>query len=415
MTAGNGDSAGEVATSSVARAGVPPAGGRAARDAELLDALTREARRDGHGSFPLIWARNASAMLECDYVVKGLFDTGQLALLYGQSGSGKTFLAIDLAGHVASGRRWRGRRVTQGTVVYIAAEAGGRIQRRVKAWVDRYAEMSPDPALVIVPCVVNLMDPGAAQAIRALMVQVRRERNEPIKLVVIDTLARSLVGGDENSAQDMGCAVSVADTVRDTEKVATLLVHHTGKDVDRGARGSYSLIAAVDCCIFAMRNGDERTVVIEKARDDETGTGLRFKLASVSLGDDSDGDPVTTCVVEHGEEVDAVARGQRVRAMPEPAAMALRVLSDLLANDADADWRMVDGRRVATARAWRAAFDAAHGEGSLPDLPADADAEARTERRREYHRRQMVFLRARDALTEREVVVAVGEYFALNA
>jgi hypothetical protein len=366
--------------------------------------------------YPLIWMRDASPMLERDYLIKGFIGIGQLVLIYGASGSGKTFFTLDIGAHVACGRTWRGRRVVQGTVVYIAAESGIRFQRRVKAWRDAYAGGVNDPAFVIVPKVINLMDPNAADYIGELLAQVRAERDQPIVLVIIDTLARSLVGGDENSAQDMGRAVAVADAVRDAQNVATILVHHTGKDQDKGARGSSALFAAVDASLF-VRVDDEHghSAIIDKARDDATGIALRFKLRPVNLGNDDDGDPVGTCIVEHGEEVTATARGQRVRALPDGAALGVRVLSGLLESDADSDWRMVDGRRAVKLAEWRAAFDLAHGDLPLPDLSLLAEREEREDRRREQDRRRKRFQRARDPLVERGVIAFVGDCVSFTA
>jgi len=111
----------------------------------------------GATSFPVIWARDASALLDGDSIVKGCIDEGALALIYGASNSGKTFLALDLALSVAAGQTWNGHGVRGGLVAYVAAEAGYRIQRRVRGWLDTRCGEQAEPPLVIVPRVVNLM------------------------------------------------------------------------------------------------------------------------------------------------------------------------------------------------------------------------------------------------------------------
>ena len=96
-------------------------------------------------------------MLDGDSIVKGCIDEGALALIYGASNSGKTFLALDLALSVAAGQTWNGHGVRGGLVAYVAAEAGYRIQRRVRGWLDTRCGEQAEPPLVIVPRVVNLM------------------------------------------------------------------------------------------------------------------------------------------------------------------------------------------------------------------------------------------------------------------
>jgi hypothetical protein len=104
-----------------------------------------------------------------------------------------------------------------------------------------------------------------------------------------------------------------------------------------------------------------------------------------------------------------------VRALPDGAALGVRVLSGLLESDADSDWRMVDGRRAVKLAEWRAAFDLAHGDLPLPDLSLLAEREEREDRRREQDRRRKRFQRARDPLVERGVIAFVGDCVSFTA
>jgi hypothetical protein len=119
-------------------------------------------------------------------------------------------------------------------------------------------------------------------------------------LIIVDTLARVMGGADENTAPDIAGLLTDLEHLRRTG-AHVMLIHHSGKDVDRGARGHSSLRAAIDTEIRLTKDGNERVARITKQRDGESGLEGRFTLEQVTLGRDSDGDPVTTCIVKHKE------------------------------------------------------------------------------------------------------------------
>lgn len=230
-------------------------------------------------------------VLDREYLVKGWLDRGALAVLYGDANAGKSFLAIDLAHHIHEGRRWGGSRVEAGPVLYIAAEGGTMFQNRLSARRARFHVLRHQIALA-----GRASDAGhLSQAINALAAEVG-----PFRLVIVDTLARAMAGADENTAPDIGALVAACGHIQHTTGAAVLLVHHSGKDATRGARGHSALRAAVDTELSVTVEDDGwRTLRATKQRDWPGGKELRFKLAEVQLGKDSDGDPVTSCVVQH--------------------------------------------------------------------------------------------------------------------
>ena len=247
-------------------------------------------------ALPLIWARDAGPLLDVPYVAKGVIGRGELAVIYGAPKSGKTFLAADLALSVATGRTWLGTRTTPGLVVYVAAEMGRRVERRIRAWLDHY-QIAGNPPLAIVPRVVNLLDLLDVDRLMVTLDALVAAHGQPV-LIVFDTLARSMAGGDENSAQDMGRAVAVGDRLRDRFEAATVLVHHQGKTADKGARGSSALLGAADA--YLRVDADDlgnHSMTVEWSRDGEAGRQFGFRLPVVELGTDADGDRVTTCVL----------------------------------------------------------------------------------------------------------------------
>lgn len=273
-------------------------------------------------TFPLVWLDEATEHSRGRGPVKGLIGPGELALVYGPSGSGKTFMTLDLVGHVATAMPWRGRRTSGGLVVYVAAEAGLSIMRRFVAWRDRIipeGRETPVP-LAIIPRGVNLLFPVELEELIADL-RIMVAEAGPLALVVFDTLSRSIPGGDENGP-DMTKVVGAADKIRDEFKAATLVVHHTGKDATKGARGNSSLVAAADTVLAVV----DRVATLEKIRDGIAGESFAFELDVIDMGTDADGDPITTCIAMPTDAGRPAPRDreQRLTGVAKVALQALR-------------------------------------------------------------------------------------------
>lgn len=195
-----------------------------------------------------------------EWLVEGLLVTDSLAMLYGPSGQRKTFVAIDVACAVASGRPWHGRKVMQGPVVYVAAEGVRGLGQRFTAWQLHHR---PEDALdvAVVASAVNLAEPGTA-AMFAAWVKARKPA-----LIIFDTLARCTVGAEENSAKDMGQVVDHLGKIREQTGACVLVIHHTGKDPAKGGRGSTAVKGALDTEIVVTSAGETVTVKVPKNKD----------------------------------------------------------------------------------------------------------------------------------------------------
>ena len=231
-------------------------------------------------------------------LIKGYLDRNAMSVIYGDSNTGKTFFMLDLAFHLATGREWNGRKVSGGLVIYVAAEAGESINIRLKAMHQHY-EPESEPPLAIVPCLVNLFDPNAdLKPLLDLIREICNHYGLTVSLLVFDTLSRIFGSGDENSARDMGMLVRNLDKIRVATGAHVSLVHHSGKDTSRGARGSSALRAATDTEVEIVATGSVVCARMRKQRAHEEARDVLFRLRRVELGRDEDGDPVTTCVVE---------------------------------------------------------------------------------------------------------------------
>lgn len=253
-----------------------------------------------HFCFPGVWLDDTTVNLNSEYLIKGVINYGDYVVVYGPSGDGKTFFTIDLALHIASGTPWRGKRVKQFMVVYVAAEAGHSIERRFAAARDA-KQLKYNTPLMYLPTGPNLMDEvESAELISDLskLKNIALQRGTRLGLVVFDTLARSMPGGDENSAQDMGKIVEIGNRIRKETGAATLIVHHSGKDTSKGARGNSALRSGADAEIAVI----QKVAKVEKSRDGSGMGEYPFNLKVVELGMDNDGDLVTTCIVETSDQ-----------------------------------------------------------------------------------------------------------------
>lgn len=230
-------------------------------------------------------------------LVKGLLDKGAFSVIYGRSNSGKTFVAMDLAFHIAAGMEWAKMPSPHGgvPVVYIAAEGGQGVKKRVAALMQTYPDSAAATQMALVLSNLDLFSPeGDTAAVVNACSQVAAEcGGQKVGLIVIDTLARAMAGGDENSAKDMGVLIANVDKVRAATGAHVMVIHHSGKDATKGARGSNALLGAVDTEIEIADN----QIVVTKQRDLDKSFSSGFELKTVQLGVDGDGAPVTSCVI----------------------------------------------------------------------------------------------------------------------
>jgi hypothetical protein len=222
--------------------------------------------------------------------IKGVIPERGTCSIYGPSGSAKTFLALDMAFCVSNGARWFGHKTKSCPVVYVCLEGEAGLSVRLAAYASK-AVLGRKVHFVTQP--ISLL---VAQDVRDLIVAISAY-DATDGLVIIDTLNRAAPGMDENSSVDMGRAIHAVKQIQQSVGGLVMLVHHTGKDATKGMRGHSSLHGALDAAIEVRRNGDSREWLIAKAKDNEDGTGHPFRLETVTVDQDEDGDPVTSCVI----------------------------------------------------------------------------------------------------------------------
>ena len=279
---------------------------------------------------PLVYFQDVEPALTGEDFLEGVLIRAAMSVFYGPSNCGKTFFACDLALHVAYGKPWNGREVTQGGVIYCAMEGAHGIRNRVTAWGRHYGlEGAPIP-FAIIPVALNLQDPEAdtSRLIEAIETAAAK-MGQPVALVVMDTLSRAMAGGNENSPEDMGALVMNSDRIRQATGAHVAWIHHSGKDQAQGARGHSLLRAATDTEIEISRlDANSPSVArVTKQRELEIDGVWTFNLERVELGKNHRGKPVTSCIVTPAETMAQEARAS----LTNGEAMALRILHDVMA------------------------------------------------------------------------------------
>ena len=170
------------------------------------------------------------------WLIDGLLPAQGVIVPYGRPKSGKTFLVLSAALHIAAGKAWMNRASKQGAVVYVAGEGIGGVSVRLAAMQREYG-IGDDVPLWVLPSRINFGDDGSIGDLID-KIRARVPAGTEIVLIVFDTLARMIPGLDENSAQAMGTAIAATDRVREAFGCSVALVHHSGKDEERGMRGS---------------------------------------------------------------------------------------------------------------------------------------------------------------------------------
>jgi hypothetical protein len=227
------------------------------------------------------------------WLIKGLLPRAGLGVIYGASGAGKTFLTLDLVGALARGIPWRGKTAAKARCVYIVAEGAGGFRNRLAAYCQAHGLDPEDFDIGIIAEAPNMMTKIVVDALLAALKAFGH-----IDLVIIDTYARVMVGGNENDSKDAGMVIAQCGRIHRATGALVILVHHSGKDINSGARGSSALRAAADVELEVVATDHFRAVRITKMKDGEQGAEYRFKLNSVVIGMDEEDEDITSCVVE---------------------------------------------------------------------------------------------------------------------
>jgi len=264
------------------------------------------------------------------WLVKHYLNEGSLAVWFGQPGTMKSFLAVDLGLCLSTGRPWHEQPVMQGPVFYIAGEGLMGLGRRIKAW-----QIAHDIGLDDIPFFVSdrsaqLLNAVSAGAVIQAADELRERHGNPV-LIVVDTLSRNFGPGDESSAADMGEFIGIIDEeLRCRYHCAVLIIHHTGLREKSRARGSSSLHAALDWEYHMSFHGDGvRTLTNTKTKDYEPPPPISFRPEIITLEGivDDDGETMTSCVLHR---TGSAPQGEGNRPLTGPKRVAFDALKSAI-------------------------------------------------------------------------------------
>jgi len=300
---------------------------------------------------------------KASWLIKGVLPTQGLACLYGPSGVGKSFALLDMGLSIARGVQWQGQRVTHAAVIHVAAEGGHGFAQRLEVYGKRHGVDVARLPFFVCPSGFDLRSgPDVAEVVA--MAEEVSARGLRVGLVVIDTLNRVLPGADENAASDMSAAVAGMAQIAEKLGCLVTIVHHSGKDASKGARGHSSLRAAMDTELSVDRVADGsplRVIKVTKQRDGADDLKFGFTLEPTFLRYDEDEVTEIVAPVAMAAPVDAV---KRVRRAGRPSAWGPAVQQALDGMDGPASEAQV----IAAAKAAYSAAGGAAGKNSAASV-----------------------------------------------
>jgi AAA domain len=281
-----------------------------------------------------------------EWLIKKLLPRQGLAVLFGLPRTFKSFIAINIALYVALGWDWAGRQVAQGDAVYIAAENAAGIRKRKIGFEQAHENLPPGPVpFYLIEVAPNLG--SEKNDLHALVASVEAVSGTP-RLIVIDTLSQTLGGGEENST-GMVTFVANATALANRFKCCVIAIHHSPLADDKRLRGHSSLYGGADAALLTERvdNDLSITLTLMKLKDEEDGFKLFVHLDRIVIGQDGDGESVSTLVisrVESGEAAPA-AKGKPPRRVPEQRRLLMEIVT-LALDEAGQDLFIPNGPTV---------------------------------------------------------------------
>ena len=291
---------------------------------------------------PMLVDVNELKLIEPTFLVEDAIETPCTGMVFGASGSGKSFFILDIALHCAAGVPWLGKTVKEGPVIYLCGEGRHAVPRRVAAWKSKHGAI-PNGRFLMSNRRVQF-DPDTILDMLCEINKLAAMSELPV-LIVIDTLARALPGEcDENSAKDTMAFVDMCDRLQSQYNCAVIIIHHTGhaEGSKNRARGSSALKGAMDLEILL----DAGRGVIEwmKTKDSEPHLPIKYELVKTAYGD---GPRDNSCIVKYDVKYDPTTEN-----MTKPAKVGAAVLSTLCHKL---------GTTQISIDAWREEFQAEYG------------------------------------------------------
>jgi hypothetical protein len=236
-----------------------------------------------------------------DYLIRLILESIGVSLMYGLSGTGKTFSALHIALSIAHGLFWMGRHVKQGIVWYINTEGGRSLKKRLKAWYQEHDDLSPTPNFKVIPWSLDLRD-NFQDLLNTL--DAMSEHEKPT-IIIFDNFSMCTSGLDQTKQEQVAPILRILNDLAQDRECHIMVLHHTNKEND--VNGSMAFRNHVDTMIELKREdrADKNSPILftcQKARDDEPFSPIKTELKQVTLYTDPVTlETVTSCVVVESE------------------------------------------------------------------------------------------------------------------
>ena len=252
--------------------------------------------------FLVYTSENIESLPDTSWTVKNILPDIGVGALHGESTVGKSFLALDLAAAITEGRSWFGHKTRPRHVAYLVLEGIGGFKKRLRAYEIRHGRKLPNQDMHVIGVDpvegFDIRDQGHCKELAASLPQDC--------IIIVDTLSQAALGRNENTSEDGGKVLAGARILAGTSRFV-LFVAHCGKDQTRGISGWYGFFAALDMNLEVTRQGSGYVWTAKKVKDGMDGIKGHFKRDVVELGEDADGEAVTSCVIRPDESVRAEA------------------------------------------------------------------------------------------------------------
>jgi phage/plasmid primase-like uncharacterized protein len=258
------------------------------------------------------------ALVEPQFLIEDAIETPCTGMVFGPSGGGKTFVALDMGFHIACGKKWLGKTVKQGPVFYVCGEGRHAIPRRMKAWETHHKVQLPYNSFLMSSARIDF----SPESVRDMVSEIDHLESVtgPPAVIIVDTMARALPGdADENSSKDVGSFIDECDRLQTKYNCVVLIVHHTGHadSASKRARGSSAIKGAMDVEILITK---DRTIEWTKTKDMEPHAPIKFELLPIQYGE---GKRDGSCVLKY--DLDYNSKAARAETAYRKAARAALV------------------------------------------------------------------------------------------
>ena len=240
-----------------------------------------------------------------DWIVKGVIPTNVCAVLWGAPGSLKTTAIMNFGFAMATGTPWVNCETPRkGGFLFVSMESADASVNIVHGLAAQHAgiiDRNVDAPFRIHAEPLSLYDKNGKSTaneakITRLAKDIEKETGTRCDLIVLDTLSRVLLGGNENLAGDLAIVSAAAERIKDATGAAVIILHHAKKDGE-DFRGSGAILGNFEGLIQAKRTGDVGELVLERLKGVRAGASIRYRSTEIEIGKYADGTALTTFVL----------------------------------------------------------------------------------------------------------------------